>query len=167
MMSYTHALSAVLIFSLMGYGSVLVFLGAVACLLPDIDTPHSFIGKTLKPISKFINKKYGHRTIMHSFLAVIFIFVVSATTNNFNIVFVLTMGYFLHLFFDMLNPTGVPLLYPSCISFVIFSGIIPVRSSRETWLFAILFIVLMSYLYISFFNIDLVALFRSLIYKGG
>ena len=167
MMSYTHALSAVLVFSLMGFDPVLVFLGAVACLLPDIDTPHSFIGKLLKPISKYINKRYGHRTIMHSFLILAIIFFSTLLTGNVNIITVLTIGYFLHMFFDMLNPAGVPLLYPSCVSFVIFSGIIPVRSRRETILFIILFIILAVHLLITFFNIDLVASFRSLVFRGG
>ncbi|MBU3904996.1 MAG: metal-dependent hydrolase [Nanoarchaeota archaeon] len=166
MMSYTHALSGVLVFSLMSYTPVLILVGAVACLLPDIDTTHSFIGKLFKPISKRINNKYGHRTVMHSFLALTGVFLIGILVST-QLAIVLTVGYFLHLFFDMLNPTGVPLLYPSCLSFVIFSGIIPTRSRRETWLFVILFLILTIHLLIVFFNIDLLASFKSLVYAGG
>ena len=38
-------------------------------LLPDIDTPKSLIGSLLKPISKLLERKIGHRTVTHSVFA--------------------------------------------------------------------------------------------------
>ena len=166
MMAHTHALSSALVFSLLNFNPSIVFLGVFMSILPDIDTPYSFIGKLLKPISKFINKRCGHRSVTHSFLALLTVSVFGFLINN-QIGLVLMIGYSLHLFFDMLNPSGVPLLYPDCTSFVIFSGIIPVKGVRENWLFAILFIVLGVYLFTSFFNIDLILVIKSLVYKGG
>ena len=40
----------------------------IVSLLPDIDTPKSIIGKPFYPISKWLYRKYGHRTITHSLL---------------------------------------------------------------------------------------------------
>jgi len=42
-------------------------------LLPDIDHPESTIGRVFRPLSKSIQRKYGHRTVTHSFFAIMFI----------------------------------------------------------------------------------------------
>ncbi|MCP3660429.1 MAG: hypothetical protein GY830_09045, partial [Bacteroidetes bacterium] len=52
-------------------------------LLPDIDHPKSFIGTILKPISKYIDRNYGHRTITHGltfFFAIIIITYITEKT---------------------------------------------------------------------------------------
>lgn len=45
-------------------------------LLPDIDTPHSFIGRRLLPISWIINRIFHHRGIFHSIRFYTFIFLI-------------------------------------------------------------------------------------------
>ena len=46
-------------------------------LFPDIDTPNSFLGRKLLPISFIINKIFHHRGLFHSliFYTVIFLFI--------------------------------------------------------------------------------------------
>ena len=41
---------------------------AAGALLPDIDTTTSDLGKFVKPVSRWIERRYGHRTITHSLL---------------------------------------------------------------------------------------------------
>ncbi|WP_297522726.1 metal-dependent hydrolase [uncultured Clostridium sp.] len=43
--------------------------GAVGSLIPDIDSVNSTIGRKIKPISKFISGKFGHRGGTHTILA--------------------------------------------------------------------------------------------------
>ena len=48
----------------------------IASLLPNIDHPKTIMGRLFRPISKMINRKYGHRTITHSLLVLIVLGVV-------------------------------------------------------------------------------------------
>ncbi|MGL4760767.1 MAG: metal-dependent hydrolase [Sarcina sp.] len=43
--------------------------GAVGSLIPDIDSVNSTIGRKVKPISKFISDKFGHRGGTHTILS--------------------------------------------------------------------------------------------------
>ena len=114
MMFYTHVLTAVLIFNLFGFSPTNIMVGSFMAVLPDIDKTNSIVGKVFAPVSKFISKRYSHRSITHSFLALGIIGLTSLIFRNTQLSLCIAGGYFLHLFFDMLNPSGVPLLYPSC-----------------------------------------------------
>ncbi|QYR02970.1 metal-dependent hydrolase [Riemerella anatipestifer] len=86
-------------------------------LLPDIDTPKSIIGKPFYPISKWLYRRYGHRTITHSLLATIIITLLAFIFQKLQIIpehyaLITFFAYFGHLLLDMLTTTGVPLLYP-------------------------------------------------------
>ena len=48
------------------------------CLLPDIDHRKSLIGKTFYPIAKFLDKRFGHRTITHSLMFLVLCFLLVA-----------------------------------------------------------------------------------------
>lgn len=89
----------------------------IASLLPDIDHTRSIIGKIFLPFSRFINRRYGHRTITHSLIMMIglsmFLAFLETTflhTSVYSKIFFL--AYFSHLILDMLTVQGVPLLYP-------------------------------------------------------
>lgn len=45
--------------------------GAIGSLIPDIDSPSSTLGRRVKPISKLVADKMGHRGATHSLLALI------------------------------------------------------------------------------------------------
>ncbi|OZH55928.1 hypothetical protein AFK68_01455 [Hydrocoleum sp. CS-953] len=49
---------------------ILGIAGAVA-LLPDIDHSKSISGRLFYPISKFISARFAHKTITHSWIAVL------------------------------------------------------------------------------------------------
>lgn len=81
--------------------------------MPDIDKDNTKLGNKIKPISKFINKKVGHRTLTHSLFFITVLFYSSIIALGINIVSVgLMVGAVLHIFFDMMTPMGVPLAYP-------------------------------------------------------
>jgi len=88
-----------------------------ASLLPDIDHPKSIIGRIFKPISKLINRKYGHRTITHSLIVLV---ALVALISGFQSVYfpdipvatVFGLAYGGHLILDMVTVQGCPLFYP-------------------------------------------------------
>lgn len=95
----------------------LIVMTVLAATFPDIDVPSSLWGRIFKPISKAINRKFGHRTITHSLLflllgygAVAGAVEVLGSKTPYPTVFLL--AYFSHLLFDMLTVQGVPLFYP-------------------------------------------------------
>ena len=89
----------------------------IASLLPDIDHSKSLIGKVFLPISKILNKRYGHRTITHSLVAVIvltgFLSVIqNALFPSIKVYQVFGLAYSSHLLLDMITVQGIPLFYP-------------------------------------------------------
>lgn len=99
-------------FSSLFLGSALVLVGSiVGGLIPDIDTPTSAFGKPLKPVSKLINKGFGHRTITHSGLWLIPLIILYVYTKN-EFVLGYIIGFLSHLFSDTLTSGGIPWLYP-------------------------------------------------------
>lgn len=111
----------------------IIFCAIIGSLLPDIDLPKSSIGKLVTPLSKAIEKRFGHRTITHSLLAwalvsvvfasfvFLFTFIFNTVTDtpiqNLNLqirwISAFSIGYFSHLLLDMFNPSGVPLFWPN------------------------------------------------------
>jgi len=98
-------------------------LSVFASLLPDIDHTKSIIGKLFWPLSKYLDKKYGHRTITHSLTFLIPVFMASLFIEL-NIInpyyflegstysYIMLFGIISHLILDMLTVQGIPLFYP-------------------------------------------------------
>lgn len=85
-------------------------------ILPDIDTPNSYIGHKLKITSHIINRIFHHRTITHSFILPSISLCISPflyTGITYGIIVVSAyVGLISHVILDFLTPQGVPLLYP-------------------------------------------------------
>lgn len=84
----------------------------VGSILPDIDHPKSLISQTVFFLH-YPFRKLGHRKATHSILAVFAVMVL--TSMLFKVRYIgwsIGIGYSSHLILDMLNPRGVPLLYP-------------------------------------------------------
>jgi inner membrane protein len=94
----------------------LVSLTVFASLLPDIDHSRSVIGKIFLPVARWLDRRYGHRTITHSLLFFVFsAMLVKAVEVLFgleNLFLVYCFALSSHLIFDMLTRQGIPLLYP-------------------------------------------------------
>lgn len=95
-------------------------LPAIACaimgsVLPDIDSPRSYIGRVLPFASIPIERQWGHRTITHSLLCLFALSVIIWPLLIFQTpcYAALLLGYLSHLIADCATKSGVPLFYPN------------------------------------------------------
>jgi inner membrane protein len=111
-----------------------ILVGAFFSMLPDIDNPRAFIGRIFFFLSAPIDRKFGHRTITHSFFAVFLVGSVSylafyiyshSLTAFLPFVFTISLAYFSHLFLDSMTKQGILAYYPSRLW-----GVFP---SRLSW----------------------------------
>lgn len=104
----------------------------VGSLIPDIDHPSSLISRKIPPVAflyrivaaidklvaKLLHSSYsmGHRGITHSMIPVTTLLALLCFFGNqlqiFYLLFGLLIGCYSHIAFDMLNPSGVPILLP-------------------------------------------------------
>ena len=100
MRGYTHLAAGLAVAATMPEAGATELVGlALGALLPDIDSPSSIVGRYV-PI---LPQTLPHRTITHSFAACIAMAFIYKP---------IAYGMFTHLLLDMLNPEGVPLLWP-------------------------------------------------------
>lgn len=90
----------------------------IGALLPDIDHTRSVIGKFFYPLAKWIDKRFGHRTITHSLIFLVFILITSLileyflNAGNHNLSVILFFSVLSHYLLDMITLLGIPLFYP-------------------------------------------------------
>lgn len=94
-----------------------LFFTAFFAILPDVDHLKSPIGKLFYPIAKWLNLKYGHRTITHSLifyfsLFALVSFIENISGGNGDVTLIYAFAFFSHLLFDMLTKQGIPLFWP-------------------------------------------------------
>lgn len=88
--------------------------------MPDIDLPTSRVGRPLFWLSVPLEKRFGHRTITHSFIGVaILVVLASPLYFTYPLCFwSIVGGYWSHIQIDMANIRGVDLFWPSPIRVV-------------------------------------------------
>jgi inner membrane protein len=126
MMAITHAAIAAAGTSLLFGTSDLTYLAlaVVGSQLPDLDSTESVVGQICFPLSNWIENRYPHRTVTHSFLATAALALVSLTAGYFvlgNLLAfaALPVGHLLACFADTFTRQGVQLFWPEpvwCIS---------------------------------------------------
>jgi len=84
-------------------------------LLPDIDTPNSAIGRAVPFVSGPIERRWGHRTVTHSLLALSALAVLALPLFFYRRACfgALLIGYGSHLAADCATKSGLPLFYPN------------------------------------------------------
>lgn len=121
MIAPTHIVFGALSASLLGTFVNVVFsplalsFAALGAVFPDIDTTASFIGRIFSPFALFLERKFGHRTLTHSFLGTLvfaLVFLPLFIFRNKQFFLCLVLGYLSHILLDALNKSGVPLFYP-------------------------------------------------------
>jgi endonuclease YncB( thermonuclease family) len=90
----------------------------VTSILPDADYPKSWLGHQLGSISEDLNRLFGHRSFLHSLLALILVTLVVGLplwwlTGSPSPMIAVGVGYGSHLFADMMTLGGVQLFWPS------------------------------------------------------
>ena len=128
MMAITHTALGVLTYAgavaLTGGKPEAAAFGAAALgsLLPDVDTPSSRIGWVLWPLARWIEGRFGHRTITHSFVGIGLCALLFAPALLFplwrSLYLALLVGYAMHLMGDAVTKSGVPLAWPRREQFV-------------------------------------------------
>jgi inner membrane protein len=125
MMAITHATIATAATSLILTTADPLTLGlAIAgSQLPDLDTSTSLIGQTCFPISRWLEKRFPHRTITHCILATLAIALIALPIGwyfgNLTAAAALPIGHLVSCFSDTFTKQGVQLFYPVpkwCIS---------------------------------------------------
>lgn len=114
MTSATHYAFSYLLCSAAGLPHSVALPASLAALLPDIDHPQSLVGRVFPFASKYLLRKYGHRTITHSLIAVMTVALVLSPTLFFSgaVYGALVLSFSSHIFIDLFNMSGVKLLSP-------------------------------------------------------
>ena len=93
-----------------------IAVAAFTSMLPDVDHPDSKLGKLCQPISRFLYRKVGHRTLTHSvfgcLLAAICFWPLKWIDIGMPLYRAALIGYISHAVIDLANLEGVALTYP-------------------------------------------------------
>ncbi|HTY58755.1 MAG TPA: metal-dependent hydrolase [Bacteroidota bacterium] len=91
---------------------------AVASILPDIDSGATTIGRLVPPVTRFLERRFGHRTLTHSILciAVLVLLFLVPLLAGIDLFACIILGYASHPVLDTCTRNGVRLFYP-------FSGV--------------------------------------------
>jgi len=102
--------------------SVNALLIAVASVLPDIDTAASYPGRLVPVFSKYLERRFGHRTLTHSvaFIVGLAVLLLPLRLINTDIFVCILAGYTSHPFLDTMTVHGVKLFYPLSSSKCVF-----------------------------------------------
>jgi inner membrane protein len=94
---------------------------ALAAQLPDIDTSKSLPGRILFPISRFLERRFPHRSVTHSFIATGLIALAGLPLMFWRqtVWQAVILGYFFGWFGDVFTKSGVCAFYPSSARLVI------------------------------------------------
>lgn len=120
MMAITHAaISAAAVGLSLGTVDPLVLAVAIgASQIPDIDTSTSSIGQILWPISRWIEKRYPHRSVTHSLIFTAALGLISfglwwRYQIDIKLAIALPLGHIVACFSDTFTKAGVQLFWPS------------------------------------------------------
>lgn len=84
-----------------------------AALIPDLDSRQSYAGRLLPPLSGWLERQVGHRTVTHSLLAQALAAALAWALLPFGYLLALAAGWVSHTLADMMTPAGVAWLWPA------------------------------------------------------
>jgi inner membrane protein len=90
-----------------------------------LTTSKSWLGRIFPFISKPVENKFSHRTLTHSLIAIVFVFLIAVIvkflfdTGNFNPI-AFAIGYTSHILIDCASVQGVKILYPFSMRNAVF-----------------------------------------------
>ena len=90
---------------------------ALGSLAPDLDSPHSSLGRRFWPLSWALQASVGHRGLTHSLLACLAVALAAVAAGIFApawrpYFWAGALGYLSHILADWLTSEGVPLFWP-------------------------------------------------------
>ncbi|MGB7314537.1 MAG: metal-dependent hydrolase [Nodosilinea sp.] len=143
MMSVTHAALAIAATAIsIGTADPYVLTtAAIASQLPDIDTTESFSGRLIWPLTNFLEQRFPHRSLTHSFMATGIVAGLAAPLLwiQWQLFLAIVLGYFVGWFADAFTKSGVEAFYPNPARLVIPGNPrarLDTRSPAEYWVLA-------------------------------
>lgn len=91
---------------------VLVAVGALAALVPDIDHPNSLIRQRTGVLGWLAGGWFGHRGFTHTLVALALVALLAGLLLPLPLAAAVVAGYGSHLLLDALTRSGVPLAWP-------------------------------------------------------
>lgn len=92
---------------------IVTSISAFTSLIPDIDNATSKLGRKNKLASFLIQLFIGHRTFFHAPLLYLgLVFMIARIDPSGLLALAFGLGTGTHLFLDLMNPLGIPLLWP-------------------------------------------------------
>lgn len=118
MMALTHMTISLagVSFALGTANPAILALAAIGSQLPDLDSTQSWIGQIGYPLARFLEARYPHRTLTHSFLATVTIALLGVPLwfwLGWQGWLALWLGHLLAVFSDTFTKQGVQLFYPA------------------------------------------------------
>ncbi len=103
---------------------IVITVGAIASLLPDIDSSQSWSGRMLSPVSYFLERRLPHRSCTHSVLASLIVACITYPMVLLHILPIsiahsIVIGYSSGWFVDLFSKQGVQATFPSRIRWVV------------------------------------------------
>lgn len=125
----------------------------VFSLLADIDHPSSTLGRLFKGVSRPLYRYHGHRTITHSLLSIVVIYLLVKLIEIYlglvHLAYVSAIAHSVHILLDMVTVSGVQLMYPFSRSIYVMPASpryrISVRDFRQELVAFSFFILLLAY----------------------
>jgi inner membrane protein len=149
MMTLTHlAISGLMTGLILGTADpVVLTVGSIAGLLPDVDISKSPAGRLLTPISRYLEKRLPHRSCTHSILASVVIAVVVYTLAYVGmlprpIAHAIVIGYTCGYLADLTTKSGIQLFFPVTLRCVVPGNRKLRLSTGSNWEYAILVLVM-------------------------
>jgi inner membrane protein len=111
---------------------------AIASQLPDIDTTESFSGRLIWPLTNYLEQRFPHRSLTHSFMATGIVAGLAAPLLwlQWQLFLAVVLGYFVGWFADAFTKSGVEAFYPNPARLVIPGNPrarLDTRSPAEYW----------------------------------
>jgi inner membrane protein len=147
-MTLTHlAISGLMTSLMVGTADPLVVsVGAIAGLLPDVDLSKSPAGRILFPISSFLEKRFPHRSCTHSILASIVVGAVVyglayGSVISWRLAHAIEIGYTFGYLVDLITKSGIQLFFPTTLRCVVPGNRNLRLSTGSNWEYGILVLV--------------------------
>jgi membrane-bound metal-dependent hydrolase YbcI (DUF457 family) len=144
MTAFTHFSFSYLVTSAAGADHATSLAASLFSLAPDIDHPQSLIGRFFPGLSRWLLKKYGHRTVTHSLISIIVVAAALSPALLFSGRFygAALLAYSSHIFIDLFNSSGVRLLAPFSTKEFISFKTPELRITVSSWKeYALLFVI--------------------------
>jgi inner membrane protein len=148
MMTLTHlAISGLMTSLMLGTADPLVVgVGAISGLLPDVDISKSPAGRVLFPISRFLEKRFPHRSCTHSILASVAIGSVVyglaySSIVSWRLAHAIVIGYTFGYLVDLTTKSGIQLFFPANLRCVVPGNRNLRLSTGSNWEYTILVLV--------------------------